>query len=146
MKISKFQKRKNQAGFSLVSAIFIIVILAILGTYMSLMAITQTQSSAMSAQGVRAWYAAVSGIEWVAYQLRPSGGFSSCAGSNTDLDIEGFTVSVTCEDPNLANETESGFEYNVIEISATAKKGSFGQVDHITRSIKAKVRTDKFNY
>ena len=47
--------QESQKGFSLVTTLFIIVVLAVLGGYMVSMTITQTQSSALAVQGLRAW-------------------------------------------------------------------------------------------
>ena len=136
--------RRLQKGFSLVSAIFIIVIVAVLGTYMSLMSINMNQSSAMSAQGIRAWYAATSGIEWVAFRLQPDGGtgLSACPAASSNLTIEGFSVVVTCQDVNSSNETESGVSYNIFNVSATATRNgkNFGDIDYVSRKIEAKIK------
>ncbi|HEY6772975.1 MAG TPA: PilX N-terminal domain-containing pilus assembly protein [Oxalicibacterium sp.] len=79
-------------GFSLVSAIFLLIVLAALGVAMVTISTTQHQSSSLDIEGVRAYQAAKAGIEWGVYQqLRGSSG--SCP---TSFQISGFTVVVTC--------------------------------------------------
>jgi MSHA biogenesis protein MshP len=61
--------KKLQQGFSIVSAIFLLVVLAFLGTAMVTFSTTQHQSAAMDVMGSRAYQAARAGIEWTAYQV-----------------------------------------------------------------------------
>ena len=59
----------KQSGFLLVTAIFLLVILAALGAFILTISGTQQTSSALDVQGTRAYQAARSGIEWGSYQL-----------------------------------------------------------------------------
>src|SRR5450759_682946 len=58
-----------QRGFSLVSAIFLLVVIAALGTFAVTLSTTQQQSAALDVLGSRAYQAARAGIEWGAYQV-----------------------------------------------------------------------------
>ncbi len=85
-------------GFSLVSAIFLLVVLAALGAAIVTVSTVQHQSSALDIQGVRAYQAARAGIEWGLYQQRIVG---NCAGSTNialpaGTSLTGFTVTVAC--------------------------------------------------
>lgn len=62
-----------QRGFSLVTAIFLLVVLASLGAVMMTFFIAQQQSSALDVMGARAYQASRAGIEWGAYQVIQSG-------------------------------------------------------------------------
>ena len=134
---SSLLRCRSQSGFSLVTTIFIIVVLAVLGTYMSLMSTTQNQSTALSIQGQRAWYAAVSGFEWVAFQLNPATGSGNCPSIPTTMTIEGFTVRVT--DCTPYSITEAGGSYTLHDVTVTSERGSFGDVDYVSRSLRATV-------
>ena len=63
---------KKQRGFSLVSAIFLLVVIAALGTFAVTLSTTQQQSSALDVMGARAYQAAQAGIEWGAFQVLPN--------------------------------------------------------------------------
>ena len=84
-------------GFALVSAIFILVVLAALGAFIVNISTSQHIGSALDVQGVRAYHAARAGIEWGLYrQLQDT----SCAGatsfSPTASTLSGFKVTVKC--------------------------------------------------
>lgn len=89
------------SGFSLVGAIFLLVVLALLSAAIVSVVGTQQASSALDVQGVRAYHAARAGIEWGLYrQLQPTvsptcfatSSFALPAGSS----LSGFTVTVSC--------------------------------------------------
>jgi Tfp pilus assembly protein PilX len=58
---------RRQQGFSLVTAIFLLVVLAGLGAVMATFFTNQQQSSALDVMGSRAYQAARAGIEWAVY-------------------------------------------------------------------------------
>ena len=107
---------KRTRGFAIVSAIFILVVLAALGAFIVSVSTSQQVGSALDIQGVRAYQAARAGIEWGLYrQLQ----INSCVGatsfSPTASTLSGFTVTVTCM---LALDPNSG--PTVYTITATA--------------------------
>jgi MSHA biogenesis protein MshP len=90
------------AGVGLVTAIFLLVVLAGLGTAMVTIFSTQQTTAALDVQGARAYQAARAGIEWGLYQVLHNN--STCDDptpiavalpSNTSL--SGFTVKVSCQ-------------------------------------------------
>ena len=109
---------KRENGFAIVSAIFILVALAALGAFIAVVSSSQHVGSALDVQGARAYQAARSGTEWgVARALG-----SVCNATSNIGPIEGFTVTVTCTDPNaptLGGAVETGFGALYV-ISATA--------------------------
>jgi len=92
----------RQAGFSLITAIFLLVVLAALGVAMVTISTMQHQSSALDVQGVRAYEAAKAGIEWGLYQHQNGGADCGAApGVTTSFVPPGdtfssFVVTVTC--------------------------------------------------
>jgi MSHA biogenesis protein MshP len=97
-------KRRDGAarapGFALVSAIFLITVLAALAAFIAYFSSTQQASSEADLMGARAYQAARSGVEWGAYQSLIS---SSCPGAATPTNLAfagstlaAFTVTVTC--------------------------------------------------
>lgn len=126
-------------GFSIVSAIFLLVVLATLGTLMLTFATSQHAGSAQDIQGSRAYQAAKSGIEWGLYQLLQG---SQCAASATLTPggtLSGFSVVVTCSTTNNPTPfTESGVSHNIYKITSTATLSSnpdVGSPDYVERSI-----------
>jgi MSHA biogenesis protein MshP len=95
--------RRAQAGFSLVSAIFLLVVLAALGAAMVNISTVHQASSALDVQGARAYQAARAGIEWGLYQQlqsqspAPGDCFGAASFGFPDAPtLRPFTVSVSC--------------------------------------------------
>ncbi|OIR07180.1 hypothetical protein GALL_107690 [mine drainage metagenome] len=91
--------RKRSAGFALVAAIFLLVVLAALGAFIVSVSTSQQIGSALDVQGERAYQAARSGIEWGVYQQTRNG---SCASTTSfafpaaATTLATFTVTVKC--------------------------------------------------
>lgn len=93
----------RQAGFSIVTAVFLIVVLALLGVFIISVTGLQQSSLQLDVQGVRAYQAARAGVEWAAFQvLTPSSSTPpDCPTSPTNISslggsLSAFTVTVTC--------------------------------------------------
>ena len=105
-------KLKRIRGFAIVSAIFILVVLAALGAFIVNISTSQQIGSAIDVQGVRAYQAARAGIEWGLYQVQSTAAYNfgytsinpntrACPASPTSFGpaattLTGFTVTVTC--------------------------------------------------
>jgi MSHA biogenesis protein MshP len=76
---------KSQCGFLLVTAIFLLVVLASLGAFILTISGTQQTSSALDVQGARAYQAARAGIDWASYQLIQTGTIAFDAAANSPL-------------------------------------------------------------
>lgn len=126
-------RRWLQRGFSIVTAIFLIVVLAALGSCIVQVVTQQQASSVLDVSGSRTYQAARAGIEWAAYQvLDPNNTLNpgtcdpivmpACPASPTHLSalsgsLSPFTVTVTCT-PTPA--TEGNRDIRVFQIVATA--------------------------
>lgn len=98
-----------QHGFAIISAIFILVVLSILGAFVLNISSMQQVSSAQDVQGSRAYQAARAGLEWGMYQVNITNagplGATRAAGTACPADTDlfpiaafpGFTVSVVCK-------------------------------------------------
>ena len=85
------------SGFAIVSAIFILVVLAALGAFMISISSQQHIGSALDVQGARAYQAARAGIEWGLHrQLRSGSCLPSTNFSPPATSMAGFTVNVSC--------------------------------------------------
>ncbi|WP_260292907.1 pilus assembly protein MshP [Sedimenticola hydrogenitrophicus] len=124
----------GQRGFSLISTLFILVVLAALGGYMVRLNVAQQTTTTLSLQSVRAWYAAASGLEWAVYQINTG---SSCPAVPSSFTAEGFTISMTACTPYPVTEGATG--YNLYDVQVEASRGSFGSTDYVSRRLRATV-------
>ena len=131
----------TQRGFSLITAIFLLVVVATVGTFMVTIGSTQRQTSVLSVLSSRALYAADSGMEWaIATVLSPP---KVCFTSPTTFTLsggaaDGYSVTNTCA---ASSYTEGANTYNVFSLSTTASHGSVGSADYIRRSVRSSVTT-----
>ncbi len=135
----------RQHGFALVAAIFIVVILAMLGIMMVTIGGMQRATATTAVRGTQAYYAARSGVEWGIYgalnnTVATCGNAASSPTTNTfNLSVSGlngFSVSVLC---SYTTHRERSNTYNVYVITATATSGMFGDVDYVSRTLKTTV-------
>lgn len=148
----------RQSGFTMMSAIFIVVVLAVLGAFIAGISSTQQVGSAQDVQGSRAYQAARAGIEWGIYQVldpvnatvvamvppygtgaQPWPNMPACPASPTSLTIEGFNVSVTCVSSATYNENGNVRSIMVYSLAATASLGTVGSPGRVERQLQATV-------
>ena len=91
-------RRARQAGVGLVTAIFLLVVLAGLGVASVTLFTTQQESSNLDLEGAKAYQAARAGIEWGLYEQLRQG---RCAASNSfgfpaTTVLGSFRVTVAC--------------------------------------------------
>lgn len=90
-----------QRGFSIVAAVFLLVVLSGLGVAMVRFSTIQHTSAAMDELGARAYQAARAGIEWGLYQSLNSPPGSPCFAASSfnppAPQLNEFRVTVTCE-------------------------------------------------
>lgn len=100
-------RHKLQRGFGVIAAIVILVILAVLGTFIMVLSTTQQMGSALDVDGARAYAAAMSGSEWGVFQAI---GNNNCAFGTVTLvaPINGMTVTVSGAVVAAGNTVEAG--------------------------------------
>lgn len=132
-----------QHGFSLVSAIFLLVVIAALGTFAVTLSTTQQQSAALDVLGARAYQASRAGIDWGAYQVLPASAAafaSTCrsAGSNSQNlnglpnSLAGFAVAVGCQASSHVEGTGTLWVYN---LTSTATQGTVATPNYVERQM-----------
>jgi MSHA biogenesis protein MshP len=89
----------SQHGFAAIAAIFLVVVLAALGSFMLTFSNTQQLTSAQDVQGSRAYWAARAGLEWGVGSVAQN---SSCPTSPTKLSVDSFAVCVSCSSSSYA--------------------------------------------
>ena len=134
--------RKFQRGFSIVTAIFLLVVLAGLGAVMMTFFTAQQQSSALDVLGSRAYQAARAGIEWAAFQVATSSSAvaATCATSFAQSSLGGtlapFRVAVNCVPTSY---DEGGSTVWIYDVSAVAQTGTLGDQNYVERVISVKM-------
>ncbi len=94
--------RRRSTGFTLVSVVFVLVVLALLGSALASVSLRQQLGSAAELDHARALQAARAGLEWAAFQVlrnpAPPAAAPACFGATnfTPGGLGAFTVSVSC--------------------------------------------------
>lgn len=136
---------RKQGGFSIVTAIFVIVVLALVGTYMVTLSGTQQATNTLALQGVRGYYAARAGVEWGIHQAfhNTAAACGAAPGVTTTsvplagVGLTGFTVDVAC---SYTQHRERGQDFCVFALEAVATRGALSQpADYVRRRIQATV-------
>lgn len=107
--------RRN--GFALVSAIFLLVVLAALGAFMATVTTLQHAGSALDVAGTRAYYAARTGIDWGA--ARTADAAFCSANPSTTIAVGALSVTVECATVAAGNPVEPGL-VGIYALTATA--------------------------
>ncbi len=135
----------RQRGFALVAAIFIVVVLAMLGVMMVTLSGTQRATASAAVLGARAYHAARAGVEWGIFGAL-NNTVATCGNApatpttnNFNLSVNGlngFTVTVVC---GYTQHRELNNPYNVYVINATATFGAFGSDSYVLRTLRTTV-------
>jgi len=123
----------RQGGFALVAAIFLIVVLAALGTFAVRVAMAQYQSASEQLLEARAQAAAEAGIEYGSNQALIA---ARCANRRLSLTqgLAGFVVTVTCSSTQHQVGTPPTTKM-VYALTATASYGTYGRPDYVARTV-----------
>ncbi len=112
--------RNRIRGVSMVTAIFLILVIAVLGAYIASVATTQHTSGTLDLRGAQAYQAAHAGIQWGAYQVLRN---NTCTGTSSFAlagALAGFAVTVQCTDTTLpSGYSENGVTRHIYRITST---------------------------
>lgn len=129
------RRRRAAAGFAIPGALFLLVILALLGAFALTVSGLQSSAQALDVSGVRAYQAARAGVEWGLAQVldptnadaglsavppRPPACFTSPASLTLGSEFDGTQVSVTC---SRTTTTESDRQIAVYSLVSTVSGG-----------------------
>ena len=127
----------EQRGFSLVSAVFLLVVLAGLGVYAVRMNTMQQQTVTAGLRAAQAYQAARAGVQWGAYRALNA---SACAASATlnltEGAANGFRVTVQCVS---RTHTEGTGTVHVYQFDVKAEGGTYGGPDYVSRRLQTKI-------
>jgi len=109
--------RSSERGFTLVSGIFLVVILAALGVFIINVSRMTSRTQSLDLLGVRAYQAARAGTEWGAFNSLRN---NTCAGTTLTFpatQLQDFNTTVTC---TTSSGDELGTAINIDTITALA--------------------------
>ncbi len=139
--------RQYQKGFSAIIAVVLIVLFALLGTYMATLSSIGSLNTTQSLGSMQAWFAAKSGFQWAVQQVTSTnacftaadGDFATPGDGDFSLNgggINGFNITVTCA---VVPYTEATTMYNVFTLTSTAVRGTVGTITYVSRTLNASV-------
>jgi MSHA biogenesis protein MshP len=134
--MTRSRDRAAQAGFSLVSAVFLLVVLAGLGAYAVRLNTLQQQSVTAGLRAAQAFEAARTGVAWGAYQALNSGVCGSSTLNLAEGATAGFRVSVQCTE---RTHMEGTAPVRVLVLDVRAEAGVYGGPDYVSRRLHTKV-------
>lgn len=139
-------RRQRQRGVALVGAIFVVVILAMLGIYMVTLSGVEQATTSQAVVAARVYYGAKAGLEWGIHQaigptLSPCTSIYPAATTTPLASLTGFNniaVTVTCSCTFTLTNCNSAVN-SVYYLTSTAEYGTYGNADYAKREIEATV-------
>ena len=139
-------------GFASIVAIFLLVVMAAMGSFMLTFSNTQQLASAQDIKGSQAYWAARAGLEWgMGYVIRQPARTVECAdlhGELTDFDGDfteeltgfdgGFTVAVTCKKSVYTKGVKNIKIFSITSV-ASNDPATPGNVGFVERSVSASI-------
>jgi MSHA biogenesis protein MshP len=128
----------KQQGFSIVMAIFILVVLGLLGGYMVRLSGVQQATSSFALQGARAYQAANAGLGWSIAKISSGGSCADVIAQATLSfpDLTGFTVSLSCTSTTYQEGNDSP---SIYQMGAHSEFGAYGSADYVSRQLEVSI-------
>lgn len=131
-------------GFSLISAIFLLVVIAVLGMFAVTLFTSQQQAATLDLLGSRAYQAAHAGVEWGAYQVITPDSIScntlpattSNSVALTAAELQDYTVTVDC---GSTAASEAGVTVTLYQLTSTATRGAVTSPYYVERQLTATI-------
>jgi MSHA biogenesis protein MshP len=128
-------RKGAEAGFALVTAIFLLVVLAALGAFMVTLSGVHQTTPTQALDATRVYYGAKAGLDWGIQQAIAA---SNCPASpGTTLTLTGSGLNGVTAVVNCTSTAHTGG--NVYVITSTAERGTFGGIDYARRRMQATV-------
>lgn len=139
--------RKHQSGSALLTAVFIITVLALLAAFMITGSGTQHQQSTRALIASQAHYAARTGIDYGLYQAVragscPTGATTALPALTISLAAGSYTVDVSCTATTHPDDGGSSGNFVMYVIDASATFGSPGDAFFAQRRMRAMMMED----
>lgn len=123
------RRARTDAGFTLVSALFVVVVLALLGAALANITLRQQLGSAAEIEHARALQGARAGLEWAALQVlrspAPPAAAPACFGATSfaAAGLAGFTVTVNCTRTDGSDGSSTLAFYRLVANACNAPSG-----------------------
>jgi MSHA biogenesis protein MshP len=133
---------RHRAGFSLVSAVFLLVVFTAAGAFMVRIAGVQRATSSFALLGPKAYHTARSAVEWTVHQALfapascPVGLTTTSSFNLTEGGLQGFRATVEC---TAEIHTQAGTPAIFYRITALGEYGSFGERDYVSRRLEVTI-------
>ena len=132
----------RQAGFSIVLAIFLVVVLAALGMFVVQVALAQYQASNLELLGARTESAAQAGLQYATYEALKSP-IPWCPAAPRQISVSlmppalprefvNVTCSATAHRIFIAGQWQTYYAYT---LTSTATHGTYGAADYVSRTV-----------
>jgi MSHA biogenesis protein MshP len=130
---------KTERGFASIAAIFLLVVMAALGSFMLTFSNTQQLTSALDLKGSKAYWAARAGLEWgMVSVIRQPSRTVDCPTDRILTGFDGgFRVTVTCE----RRDYTDGVTKKIFSLTSVANNdpATPGDVGFTERSVSASI-------
>ena len=133
---SSKRTNRRQSGFTLVTALFLLIVVALLSVYIINLRNVQQSTVVFGQQGARAMQAARTGLEWAIYDSVVNG---NCTGGGFNAGgtaLATFNITVTC---SVTTHTEALIPINTYVLTSTAQTGAYGTLDYVFRQLRVTV-------
>lgn len=127
---------RKASGFTLITTLFVVVVVSSLAAYLVNISVSQHFSSALTLSALRSRHAALSGLEWVAYRVANVA--NSCPTIPTSMTVEGYNVTIAA--CSASDITEGATAYRMFDVTVNAERGVFGDADYVNLSVRAQLR------
>lgn len=128
--------QQRQGGFTIISAIFLLVVLAVLGASLAQLSVTSSTSGSLALNGSRALYAARSGAQWGAYRASLGNCSASESFSLSEASLNGIDLIVEC---TRTEHREGATVLGQYLITTQAQHGAYGDADFVSRTVEIQV-------
>ena len=116
--------------------IFLLVVLASLGTYAVRVGVMQQQTVNLGLRSAQAFHAARAGVAWAAYRAISGGVCGVDSMTMTESGSDGFVVETACSE---TVHTEGTDVVRVYVIDVLAQAGVYGGSEYVSRRLQVKV-------
>jgi len=130
MQRDRVKRIRRQAGFSLLTAIFLLTVLASLGAFIVVTSGVLQQTPILGLNGARAYHAARSGLEW-GIERAVTGAAGGCSGNFT---LDGFGIAVAC---TATQHKDGNTDITIYVVNAVATRGNPGELAYARRQLSA---------
>jgi MSHA biogenesis protein MshP len=137
----RLSRQSQQTGFTLITAIFLLVVVALLMSYIVSLRAVQQSTLVYGVQGARAMQAARAGLEWGIYQAINEPTSPTCLASSDEFSgsgaISNFAINVTCT--ASPGHFEGSHETTIFRLTSTATTGEYGTLDYVFRRLQTTI-------